>query len=95
MSALEVRSYNSVWDALADTPEEAANLRIRSELMRKISALIAANAWTQFEAAAHCGLTQPRVNDLLRGKIARFSVDALINIAASLGQRVNVELEAA
>ena len=51
--------FESVWDAIADTEEEAANLRVRSELMDKISELIAANGWTQVEAAAQCGLTQP------------------------------------
>ena len=87
--------FESVWDAIADTPEEAANLRVRSELMDKISEFIAANGWTQVEAAAQCGLTQPRISDLLRGRLSRFSLDALVNIAAALGQRVHVALEAA
>ena len=87
--------FDSVWDAIADTPEEVANLRVRSELMDKISELIAANGWTQIEAAAQYGVTQPRISDLLRGRISRFSLDALVNIAAALGQRVHVELEAA
>jgi predicted XRE-type DNA-binding protein len=85
----------SVWDALADTPTEAAKLRIRADLMRQITALIEARAWTQAEAAQHCGVTQPRINDLLRGRVSRFSIDALVNIATALGQRVNLELEAA
>ena len=67
---------------------------MRSELMDKISELIAANGWTQVEAAAQCGLTQPRISDLLRGRLSRFSLDALVNIAAALGQRVHVELAA-
>lgn len=87
--------FASVWDAIADTPEEAANLRVRSELMDKVIALIHENDWTQTEAAQHCHVTQPRISDLLRGRISRFSLDALVNIAASLGQRVHVELEAA
>lgn len=87
--------FGSIWDALADTPEEAANLRVRSELMDKITALIEENNSTQVEAASHCGVTQPRINDLLRGRISRFSLDALVNIATSLGQRVHVELEVA
>ena len=87
--------FESAWDAIADTAEEAANLRVRSQLMDKISELIAANGWTQVEAAAQCGLTQPRISDLLRGRISRFSLDALVNIAAALGQRVHVELAAA
>jgi predicted XRE-type DNA-binding protein len=90
-----IQRFASVWDAIADTPEEAENLRVRSELMDKITALIYANDWTQVEAASHCGVTQPRISDLLRGRISRFSLDALVNIAAALGQRVHVELEAA
>jgi predicted XRE-type DNA-binding protein len=88
-------SYASVWHAVTDTPQEAANLQLRSELMDKITALIQKNGWTQVEAAKHCSVKQPRINELLRGRISRFSLDALVNIAASLGQRVHVELEAA
>lgn len=87
--------FDSIWDAIADTPEEATNLRVRSEMMDKIAAIVEKNNWTQMEAASRCGVTQPRINDLLRGRISRFSLDALVNIAASLGQRVHVELEAA
>jgi predicted XRE-type DNA-binding protein len=47
------------------------------------------------EAASHCGVTQPRINDLLRGRVSRFSLDALVNIATAIGRRVHVELEAA
>ena len=89
------RTYASVWDALADTPEQAANLRARAELMRKIATIVKKNRWTQAEAAKRCGITQPRINDLLRGRVSRFSLDALVNIATSLGRRVRVEIEAA
>jgi predicted XRE-type DNA-binding protein len=95
MSKPKVESYASVWDAVADTPEEAANLRVRSELMDKISELVETRGWTQAEAATHCGVTQPRINDLLRGRISRFSLDSLVNIAAALGCRVHVAFEAA
>ena len=95
MSKVKTEKFDSVWDAIADTPEEAANLRVRSELMDKISAVISKKKWSQAEAAEHCGVTQPRINDLLRGRISRFSLDALVNIAAALGFLVHVELEAA
>lgn len=95
MTKPKTASYASVWDAITDTPQEAANLRLRSELMDKITALIQKNGWTQLEAAKHCSVTQPRIIELLRGRISRFSLDALVNIAAHLGQRVHVELEAA
>lgn len=85
-------SYASVWDAIADTPEQAANLSARAELMQQIAAIIESKGWTQAEAATQCGVTQPRINDLLRGRISRFSLDALVNIAAAIGQRLKIEL---
>ena len=88
-------TFNSVWDALADTPEQAANLQVRSQLMQQIIAIIQASECTQAEAATRCGVTQPRINDLLRGRISKFSLDALVNIAAALGKRVNIGIEAA
>ena len=86
-------TYASVWDALADTPEQAANLRTRAELMQQIAAIVKESKWTQVEAAAHCGITQPRMNDLLRGRVSRFSLDALVNVATAIGRRVHLELE--
>jgi len=91
----KVKSYDSVWDALADSPEQAANLRARAELMQQIAAIVNKRGWTQVEAARHCGVTQPRINDLLRGRVSRFSLDALVNIATAIGHRVHVELEPA
>jgi predicted XRE-type DNA-binding protein len=88
-------SYVSVWDAIADTPGQAANLRARAELMQQIEAFVQRQNWTQTEAAAHCGVTQPRMNDLLRGRVSRFSLDALVNISTALGCRVRVDIEAA
>jgi predicted XRE-type DNA-binding protein len=95
MSKTKTERFASVWDALAHTAEEAANLKVRAELMRKIAALVQDRGWTQATTAEHCGISQPRINDLLRGRISRFSLDALVNIAATLGQQVHVELEAA
>ena len=95
MSKPKTERYTNVWDAIADTPEEAANLRVRAELMDKITAIVEESGWTQSEAADHCGVTQPRINDLLRGRISRFSLDALVNIASALGKRVQVKLMAA
>ncbi|NBX05887.1 MAG: XRE family transcriptional regulator [Betaproteobacteria bacterium] len=89
----KIETFDSVWDALADTPEQAANLHARAELMRQIAAVIEANGWKQSEAAMHCGVTQPRINDLLRGRVSRFSLDALVNIATATGRRVHLALE--
>lgn len=91
----KIKSYESVWDVIADTPGEAANLSAKAELMRKLVTIIQSQKWTQVEAAKHCGITQPRLNDMLRGRMSRFSLDALVNIAAALGQRVHIKLQAA
>ncbi len=95
MSRKKSETYASVWDALADTPEQAANLRTRAELMQQIAAIVKDNGWTQVEAAEQCGVTQPRMNDLLRGRVSRFSLDALVNVATAIGRRVCVALELA
>ncbi len=95
MNDAATETYDTVWDAIADTPQEAANLKARSELMSQIAALVEARGWTQAEAARRCGVTQPRLNDLLRGRLSRFSLDALVNIATALGCRVHLGLEAA
>ena len=88
-------TYASVSDAIADTPGQAANLKARAELMRQIAAFVKKQGWTQVEAAQRCGVTQPRINDLLRGRVSRFSLDALVNISTALGCRVRLDLEAA
>jgi len=95
MNKPKAKTFSSVWDAIADTPEQAANLQARAELMQQIEAIIKDNKWKQADAATHCGVTQPRINDLLRGRVSRFSLDALVNIATALGRRVHVELEVA
>ena len=95
MKKLKIEKFENVWDAIADSPEEAANLDARSELMDQIEGVIKKNRWTQAEAARRCGVSQPRINDLLRGRISRFSLDALVNIAAALGRKVKIRLEAA
>jgi predicted XRE-type DNA-binding protein len=87
--------FASVWDAIADTPEEAASLKLRAELMVQIATLVEKKGWTQTQAAKQCGISQPRMNDLLRGKISKFSLDALVDIATALGCRVRMELKAA
>ncbi|KTC87034.1 helix-turn-helix domain-containing protein [Legionella brunensis] len=91
----KAESFDNVWDAIVDIAGESANMQAKAELMRQIVAIVKKNGWKQVEAAQHCGITQPRLNDMLRGRISRFSLDALVNIAAAIGQRVHIELEAA
>jgi len=87
--------FDSIWDAIADSPAEAANLRMRADLIQQIARVAKDAGWTQAEAACRCGVSQPRINDLLRGKISKFSLDALVNIAAALGWKVSIEMRAA
>lgn len=87
--------FADVWDAIEDEAVVRENLRVRSDLMLQIEKIIRARGWTQAEAARHCGVSQPRINDLLRGRISRFSLDALVNVAAAMGRRVQVTVRAA
>lgn len=95
MTKPKFENRTRVWSAITDTPEQAADLRLRAELMDKITALIQVKGWTQAEAAKHCSVTQPSFNELLRRRISRFTLDALVNITVHLGQRAHVEMEAA
>ena len=83
---------NSVWDVLVDSPEEAENLRVRSQLMRAIKQVV--NDWdiSQKEAAQRLHITQPRLNDLLKGKIDKFSLDALVNMLASANLKIEIHV---
>ena len=85
-------TYKSVWDALADTEQEAANLKLRSSLLYEIRKVVQGWKIPQEEAAKRLGLTRPRTNDLLRGKLAKFSLDALVNIAAAAHLEVGLTL---
>lgn len=88
---MERQTFQSVFDAICDTLPEAANMRLRAEMMQHIEEVIQSNGWTQKQAAEQCGVTQPRVSDLLSGKIDKFSLDALVNINARLGQTASFE----
>jgi predicted XRE-type DNA-binding protein len=90
-----IESFNSVWEALGFSDKESASLEARSMLMIQLREIIRKEGWTQAVAAKRCGVSQPRINDLIRGKIDKFSIDALIEIATALGRRVNFELLAA
>lgn len=85
--------FSSVWDALEGSPEEAANMRMRAELVCMLQDHVAALGVTQAVAAERLGVTQPRLNELLRGRVSKFSIDALVNIASRAGIRVHVERE--
>lgn len=86
-------SFNNVWDAIADSPSESANLQVRAQLMKQIAEFIDTRSWDQREAAKHCGLTQPHFNELLRGQISKFSIDTLIDVTSNLGLAVHIKLQ--
>lgn len=89
---MSAEAFESVWDALEDTPTEAENMKLRSTLLIAISDVVAAWHVTQTEAARRLGVTQPRLNDLLRGRIGNFSLDALVALAARAGLGVHLEI---
>ena len=89
---MERQSFDNVWDALEDTPAEAANMSMRSRLMIAIEQRVRKWDVTQAEAARRLGITQPRLNDLLRGRITNFSLDTLINLAAAAGLSVRLDV---
>jgi predicted XRE-type DNA-binding protein len=93
----KLRRFASGWDAIEDTAEQAENMRLRSELMIAIRQVVEGWGVVQAEAAKRLGLTQPRLNDLLRGRIGKFSLDALVGIAGrgGIGVRMRVLLPAA
>ena len=89
---MDTDSFGSVFEALANTPAEAANLKARSTLLTALKRRILSWELTQEAAAARLGITRPRLNDLLRGKLSKFSLDALVNIAASAGLSIEIRI---
>jgi predicted XRE-type DNA-binding protein len=92
---MEKRVFKSVWDALEDSPEQATNMRLRSEMMMALQARVEAWNTTQARAAKRLRITQPRLNDLLRGRIEKFSLDALVTLAEHAGLEVRLKVRAA
>lgn len=90
---MNVEIYENVWDVLADTEQEAANLKARSALLYEIRKAVQRWNISQEEAGKRLGLTRPRTNDLLRGKLAKFSLDALVNIAASAHLDIEIRIK--
>lgn len=84
------RSSGNVFADLGFGPEEAENLRVRTELMIAIKSYIKGRGWTQQEAARHFGVAQPRISEIFQGKIGLFTVDKLINMLAHVGRQVSV-----
>jgi len=84
------QEYISVWDAIEDDPIKAANLRLRSQLMMEVSEFVKQSGLTQAEAVQKLGTTQPRLGDVMQGKIEKCTVDRLTNMLAAIGYTVNL-----
>ena len=84
--------FASVWDAIEDTPEEAENMKLRSLLMIALKDHLSRTGMSQAQAARLLGVTQPRVSDLMRGKINLFGLDALVNMATDAGLRIEMRV---
>jgi predicted XRE-type DNA-binding protein len=86
------KNFASVWDALEDTPAQAENMKLRSALMSALKTHIAEQGLTQDKAASLFEVTQPRVSDLMRGKIDLFGLDTLVNMASAAGLHIEMRI---
>ena len=84
--------FKSVWDTIEDTSADAENMKLRSSLMRALEKQIRSREWTQSEAAQRFGVTQPRISDLMRGRINRFSLDTLVNMVSAAGLHIDMKI---
>ena len=89
---MKKQTYACVLDALDETPEAAASMRVRADLLIAVQRHVAASGLTPARVAKEISLTQPRLNDLLRGRIDKFSLDALVNMLARAGKQVSVKI---
>jgi predicted XRE-type DNA-binding protein len=86
------QSSGNVFRDVGFGPKEAESLRLRAQLMVEVTRLIRAHKLTQRGAAKLLGVTQPRISDLIRGKIDLFSIDTLVNMLARGGMRVQLRV---
>ncbi|HQQ62501.1 MAG TPA: XRE family transcriptional regulator [Pseudomonadales bacterium] len=85
--------FNNVWDAIEDTEEQAASMRARAELMIALQERIAALKLTQAKAAKLLCVTQPRISDLMRGRIDLFSLETLLDMLSHTGIKVQFRMK--
>ncbi|WP_022730044.1 helix-turn-helix domain-containing protein [Fodinicurvata sediminis] len=85
--------FTSVWDAIEDTPEQAANMKLRSTLMMAIKDHIVRADLTQSQAARLLGVTQSRVSDLMRGKSEPFGLESLVNMATAADLEIDLQIK--
>jgi len=90
---MKTETFADVWDAIEDTPEKAASARLRSQMMMAVTDAVRGWKTTQADAARRLGITQPRLNQLLRGRLSMFSLGALTDLAERAGIGVTVKLK--
>jgi predicted XRE-type DNA-binding protein len=88
-------TFDNVWDAIEDDPIIREDLKLRSVLMIEIEKHIKHEKWTQAEAAKRLGVTQPRISNLMRGKINSFGLDMLVKMATAAGLRITLRVKKA
>lgn len=84
------KRFASVWDAIEDSASDAASMKLRAELANQIIERLHAKKLTQAKAAELIGITQPRVSDLMRGRLNLFSLDTLVDMADRVGLRTRI-----
>jgi predicted XRE-type DNA-binding protein len=89
------KRHQNVWDAIERDSAKAENLKLRSVLMLALTRHIEREGLTQVQAAKAFGVTQPRVSNLIRGKIDSFSLDMLVKMATVAGLHVNMKVKKA
>jgi predicted XRE-type DNA-binding protein len=87
--------FESVWDAIEDDPAEAQKMKLRSAMMIALCDYIKGEGLTQKQAAKRLGVMQPRISDLVRGRIDLFAIDSLVNMLALAGLRIEMRIEKA
>lgn len=89
---MEVQTFDDVFDAIANTPVEAASMKARADLLGALVSHVKSWNVTQEVAAGRLGITRPRINDLLRGKLGKFSLDALVDMATAAGLKLEIRI---
>jgi predicted XRE-type DNA-binding protein len=90
--SLTKKRFANVWDAIEETPAQAENMKLRSALIMALKDHLARTGLNQSEAAKLLGVTQPRISDLMRGKIELFGLDTLVNMIGAAGLHVEMRV---
>ena len=89
---MTIQRYDNIWDAIEDSAEQAENMRLRASLMMALERYVTRNGMSQEQAAKLLGVSQPRISNLMQGKISLFSLDMLVNMVAAAGLHVEMKI---